>query len=371
VTKKTDTWMPLYVTDYLGDTMHLSTTQHGAYLLLLLACWKSDGVLPDDDAQLAAITRLSLADWKKNAAVLRRFFSLTEQGLEHGRVRKELDKAVALSNKRAAVGAAGAASKWGESSGKTSGKTAAALRSERLAEARRKGRHTQGEWGALVDVLGHRCVACGIDAADLNGGSLCKDHIVPIFQGGDDSIANLQPMCRQCNTSKGGDSTDHRKKWVPDWSERLAKRLANDRQTSTPSPSPSQVVGTQPFVAEEHDGLNTHSAGVCFEPPSAGEVCKAMRAAGLQDANPGNQKLLTLLAAGADKAEFVTAAEKAAGEGKGFAYALGIVANTRIQAAQLASQIHRGPMPAATPNKQEALEQRNRQIADEWAAQGA
>jgi len=96
-----------------------------------------------------------------------------------------------------------------------------------------------------------------------------------------------------------------------------------------------------------------------------------MRAAGLQDANPGNQKLLTLLAAGADKAEFVTAAEKAAGEGKGFAYALGIVANTRIQAAQLASQIHRGPMPAATPNKQEALEQRNRQIADEWAAQGA
>jgi uncharacterized protein YdaU (DUF1376 family) len=264
--------MPLYVTDYLGDTMHLSTTQHGAYLLLLLACWKSDGVLPDDDAQLAAITRLSLADWKKNAAVLRRFFSLTEQGLEHGRVRKELDKAAALSDKRAAVGKMG-------------------------------GRPTKQ---------------------------------------------------KQTETNRFPDEE------------------AKPKQTETPSHTPSQeVVGTQPVVAEEQDGLNTHSASVCFETPSPGEVCKAMRAAGLQDANPGNQKLRTLLDAGADKAEFVTAAEKAAAEGKGFAYALGIVANARIQAAQLATQIHRGPMPAAAPNKQEALEQRNRQIADEWAAQGA
>lgn len=105
--KKSDTWMPFYVTDYLGDTMHLSTQQHGAYLLLLLACWKAGGELPDDDDQLVSITRLTAGEWRKSSAVLRRFFAAGDGVLSHGRVKFELEKAKELSEKRSAIGKTG------------------------------------------------------------------------------------------------------------------------------------------------------------------------------------------------------------------------------------------------------------------------
>ncbi len=87
---------------------------------------------------------------------------------------------------------------------------------------------------------------CSIDAHSLIGGGLTKDHIVPIYQGGDDSILNIQPMCRNCNSSKGNDTTDYREMSGMDWKKRLseclAKRLSNASETATPArvslPSP-------------------------------------------------------------------------------------------------------------------------------------
>jgi hypothetical protein len=47
---KTDIWMPVYIGDYLADTMRVSTEQHGGYLLLLFHLWRR-GILPDDASQ--------------------------------------------------------------------------------------------------------------------------------------------------------------------------------------------------------------------------------------------------------------------------------------------------------------------------------
>jgi uncharacterized protein YdaU (DUF1376 family) len=110
---KHDTWMPLYISDYLVDTMSLSTEQHGAYLLLLMAAWKADATLPNDPAQLAQISRLTPQQWSRHEPVLRTFFFVTAECWIHNRVRAELDMAKANVEKKSAAGKAGAASKWG------------------------------------------------------------------------------------------------------------------------------------------------------------------------------------------------------------------------------------------------------------------
>src|SRR3982750_4820374 len=79
-------WMPFYVADYLGDTEHLSTLQHGAYCLLLFSYWRR-GNLPDDDQQLANITKMPLEDWLGHRPVLKALFY---DGWKHKRVEAEL-----------------------------------------------------------------------------------------------------------------------------------------------------------------------------------------------------------------------------------------------------------------------------------------
>jgi uncharacterized protein YdaU (DUF1376 family) len=74
---KTNIWMPFYIGDYLADTTGLSTEQHGAYLLLIFAYWTNRGPLPDDDDELAQITRLDKKTWIKHRPRLAKFFQIT------------------------------------------------------------------------------------------------------------------------------------------------------------------------------------------------------------------------------------------------------------------------------------------------------
>lgn len=96
-------WMPLYVSDYLGDTAHLSTLEHGAYLLLMMHYW-NHGELPQCDRRLARITRLREEDWHEVKETLAEFF---EDGWRHGRIEAELEKTEDLLEKRRAASAAG------------------------------------------------------------------------------------------------------------------------------------------------------------------------------------------------------------------------------------------------------------------------
>ncbi|MCA0214544.1 MAG: DUF1376 domain-containing protein [Proteobacteria bacterium] len=112
MTKKADTWMPLYVGEYLADTTNLNTEQHGAYCLMLMAAWKRGGTLPNDDSQLASITKLSPGRWKAHRAILVDFFEAKDDTLIHERVTHERIKAQAISEGKKESGAAGAAARW-------------------------------------------------------------------------------------------------------------------------------------------------------------------------------------------------------------------------------------------------------------------
>jgi uncharacterized protein YdaU (DUF1376 family) len=110
--KKADIWMPLYVSDYLADTMHLSAEQHGAYLLLLMVAWKSEGRLPNDPGQLQAISRLNPARWKASESALKAFFFVTPDYWINNRLREELTRAIKITEAKARSGRKGAAARW-------------------------------------------------------------------------------------------------------------------------------------------------------------------------------------------------------------------------------------------------------------------
>lgn len=101
-------WMPFYPADYLGDTGHLTTLQHGAYVLLILHYWQRSG-LPDDDAQLASIAKMTAGDWKRARPILHGLFQ--HPGWRHKRIDEELAEAEAKYNKRANAGQKGGKAK--------------------------------------------------------------------------------------------------------------------------------------------------------------------------------------------------------------------------------------------------------------------
>src|SRR4051812_4692086 len=82
--------LPLFTDAYLGDTTHLTTIEHGAYLLLLMTAWRSrDCRLPNDDRMLARYTKLTPAQWQRVKPIIEPFFVVTDDGWTQRRLTDE------------------------------------------------------------------------------------------------------------------------------------------------------------------------------------------------------------------------------------------------------------------------------------------
>lgn len=238
--------MPLYVGDYLRDTMHLKASEHGAYLLLIMQAWTRNGDLPTDLDRLRLMCRLDRDEWETCRNAVLPFFYIRDGFYRHKRIDAELAKTALIGDSKVRAGKLGAESRWKKDASDVvaPSDTSVSIRSKRLADARQKGSHTPDEWLAVVRYHDGLCAKCN---AEVIGGTPTKDHIIPIYQGGSDAIENLQPLCRQCNSSKGSDTTDHRKSgWrsvMPSEtpSETPDTMLNDARQTPAPSPSPSPI----------------------------------------------------------------------------------------------------------------------------------
>jgi uncharacterized protein YdaU (DUF1376 family) len=92
--------MPLYIADYLGDTQHLSTIEHGAYLLLIMHYWQQER-LPNDEGRLARIARMTAKEWSNARATL---VALFDGDWKHGRIDAEIALTDEKYEKRAGAG---------------------------------------------------------------------------------------------------------------------------------------------------------------------------------------------------------------------------------------------------------------------------
>lgn len=80
-------------------------------------------------------------------------------------------------------------------------------------QAKIKGKHTTEEWESLLQKSLGCCCICG---KFVGIKKLTKDHIVPLSSelGADDSIKNIQAVCRPCNSIKRNRSMEELKQYL-------------------------------------------------------------------------------------------------------------------------------------------------------------
>jgi len=89
-------WMPLHIADYLADTGHLTATEHGAYLLMIMHYWQN-GSLPANERVIARIAKLTVEQWEESRDILAMLFG---PDWSHKRIDAELSKADEIIEKR-------------------------------------------------------------------------------------------------------------------------------------------------------------------------------------------------------------------------------------------------------------------------------
>jgi uncharacterized protein YdaU (DUF1376 family) len=325
-----------HIGDYASATRHLSWEEDCAYRRLLDVYYTREEPLPDD---LRAICRLVVASTPEQReaveVVLHEFFHQTEAGWISPRADREID---AMRIKQSA-------------------------QEEKNQHESERMRRYRERRAAMFEALRPFGV---VPAWDVSMKELQRLH---------DATCNAKPKTPETDLQReqvvSGDA--------PATAISTNPNPITNTNVNTPLTPHGGRAGFEPLdlddlpepegLPEPHElprnvGNNSH--------PLAGAVCLIAKRMGIALVNPSNAKLNALLNAGASVGQFQDAVQKALDGRKNFSYALSIVEREAREAGELAAALASNPRgqpgAARTPNKQEALEQRNRAIGREAAA---
>lgn len=225
-----------HIGDYLKDTAHLSLLEHGIYTRVLDVYYTRESGL--DAGDVARLIGARTRDEKSAlSAVLGEFFVLQGGIYTQARCDREIARYQDKQAKARSSAQIGVAARRTRADS-----TNRELRSARMAAAKQQGTHTREEWEILREYCQYKCVKCGAE------GHQDRDHILPVYQGGSDSLHNIQPLCARCNAGKGSESIDHRPDgWLAFFERSLNRRLAP--QSPVPSPQSPNPVSETPTGA--------------------------------------------------------------------------------------------------------------------------
>ncbi|MBS7777677.1 YdaU family protein [Acidovorax sp. CCYZU-2555] len=322
-----------HIGDYASATRHLSWEEDCAYRRLLDVYYTREEPLPDDLRAICRLVVASTPDQRQAVeVVLHEFFHQTEAGWISPRADREID---AMRVKQSA-------------------------QEEKNQHESERMRRYRERRAAMFDALRVYGV---VPAWDVSMKELQRLH---------DATCNAKPKAPAADLQReqvvSGDA--------PATAISTNPNPITNTNVDTPLTPQGGRAGFDPLdpldpddLPEPHDlprntGNNSHHL--------AGAVCLLAKRMGIALVNPGNSKLNALLNAGASVAQFEGAIQKAMAGGKNFSYALSIVEREEKEARELVASLgsrSRSLLDGArAPNKQEALEQRNRAIGREAAA---
>lgn len=164
-----------YVDDYMADTAHLTTVEHGAHTLIM--CAHAQAQEPVHELELPAITKLH-GEFESVRDALAELFVISNGYWSHEGVTGEIERQEKKRRNRLK----------GQAKRPTRG-------------VKRIGRDTGKKWRELRASVFHRdnytCVYCNAYCESPH----C-DHIKPLCRGGTNDKENLATACPACNMSK-------------------------------------------------------------------------------------------------------------------------------------------------------------------------